>query len=45
MAYTELVFVDEHWPDFDAGTYKRALAEFSHRQRRYGGCVNAAALA
>ncbi len=45
MAYTELVFVDEHWPDFDADIYKRALAEFSHRQRRYGGCVNAAALA
>ncbi len=45
MAYTELVFVDEHWPDFNADSYKRALAEFSRRQRRYGGCVNAAALA
>jgi len=45
MAYTELVFVDEHWPDFDAEIYKLALAEFSRRQRRYGGCVNAVALA
>ncbi len=45
MAYTELVFVDEHWPEFDADIYKRALAEFSYRQRRYGGCVNAVALA
>ena len=45
MAYTELVFVDEHWPDFNADIYKRALAEFSRRQRRYGGCVSAVALA
>ncbi len=45
MAYTELVFVDEHWPDFDAKIYKQALAEYSLRQRRYGGCVNAVALA
>jgi undecaprenyl diphosphate synthase len=45
MAYTELVFVDEHWPDFDAKIYKKALAEYSQRQRRYGGCVNAVALA
>ena len=44
MAYTELVFIDEHWPDFDAEIYKRALAELSGRQRRYGGCVNAVAL-
>ena len=45
MAYTELVFVDEHWPDFDAKIYRQALAEYSLRQRRYGGCVNAVALA
>ena len=45
MAYTELVFIDEHWPDFDATIYKRALAEYSRRQRRYGGCVDAVALA
>jgi undecaprenyl diphosphate synthase len=36
-AYTEFVFVADHWPDFDATTLNRAIAEFHSRDRRYGG--------
>ena len=36
LAYTELVFVDTYWPDFDAACFHRALAQFAGRQRRYG---------
>ncbi len=36
-AYTEFVFVDEHWPDFSAEVFARALAEFQSRDRRFGG--------
>ncbi len=43
LAYTEMVFVDEHWPDFDISIYRRALAEYGSRQRRYGACVTAVA--
>jgi undecaprenyl diphosphate synthase len=35
-AYSELVFSDVLWPDFDRGDLEAALAEFSARQRRYG---------
>lgn len=37
LAYTEFVFIEEHWPDFDAGTYERALQEYATRKRRFGG--------
>ena len=36
-AYAELLFVDALWPDFDGGHFRSALAEFSRRQRRFGG--------
>ncbi len=36
-AYAEFVFLDEFWPDFDAALFGRALAEFSARDRRFGG--------
>ena len=36
-AYAELVFVQEHWPDFDERAYLRAIGEFQHRSRRFGG--------
>jgi undecaprenyl diphosphate synthase len=36
-AYSELVFVDENWPDFDEQTFARVLEEYSSRERRYGG--------
>jgi undecaprenyl diphosphate synthase len=36
-AYSELVFVDENWPDFDEASFIRVLEEYSGRERRYGG--------
>lgn len=36
-AYSELVFVDENWPDFDETVFRRALSEYSTRERRFGG--------
>jgi undecaprenyl diphosphate synthase len=36
-AYSELVFSDALWPDFDRAEFERALGEFETRQRRYGG--------
>ncbi|MEJ7825938.1 MAG: polyprenyl diphosphate synthase [Solirubrobacteraceae bacterium] len=36
-AYSELVFRDELWPDFDRAAFEECLAEFSARRRRYGG--------
>ena len=37
LAYTELYFATECWPDFDADALRRALVEFGSRQRRFGG--------
>ena len=37
LAYTELYFATECWPDFDADAMQRALTEFGSRQRRFGG--------
>jgi undecaprenyl diphosphate synthase len=37
LAYTEFVFVEEHWPDFGRDTFARAIAEYRSRERRYGG--------
>ena len=36
-AYAELVFTDIFWPDFDEQALDAALAEFSRRDRRFGG--------
>ena len=36
-AYAELVFTDTMWPDFDEDDLEAALAEFSRRERRFGG--------
>jgi undecaprenyl diphosphate synthase len=35
-AYSELVFRDELWPDFDRAAFESSLAEFETRQRRFG---------
>ena len=35
-AYAELVFMDVLWPDFAAGHFIDALAEFARRERRFG---------
>jgi undecaprenyl diphosphate synthase len=36
-AYSELVFRDELWPDFDRASFEAALAEYGERRRRFGG--------
>ncbi|MBL8596145.1 MAG: isoprenyl transferase [Devosia sp.] len=36
-AYSELVFVEENWPDFNEAAFLRVLEEYSGRDRRYGG--------
>ncbi len=36
-AYSELVFRDELWPDFSREAFADSLAEFTSRQRRFGG--------
>jgi undecaprenyl diphosphate synthase len=36
-AYSELVFADELWPDFDRAAFQAALEEFERRRRRFGG--------
>lgn len=40
LAYSELEFVPEYWPDFDAESLKRAIIEFQGRHRRFGGLKN-----
>ena len=35
-AYSELIFIDEYWPDFDAAVFKKIIEEYSKRDRRYG---------
>lgn len=35
-AYSELVFIDDYWPDFNENSFVRALEEFSRRERRFG---------
>jgi undecaprenyl diphosphate synthase len=35
-AYSELVFRDELWPDFDRSAFEQCLSEFEARQRRFG---------
>lgn len=35
-AYTELLFTDRLWPDFDAADLDAAIAQFAQRERRFG---------
>jgi undecaprenyl diphosphate synthase len=37
LAYTELVFVDTLWPDFEERHLRQALSEYAGRRRRFGG--------
>ena len=37
LAYTELFFVQELWPDFGKDEFIDALSSYQQRQRRYGG--------
>lgn len=36
-AYSELMFVSEHWPDFNRTRFYEALEKFAARERRFGG--------
>ena len=36
MAYTEMYFVDDYWPDFDEASLTKALTWFASRVRRFG---------
>jgi undecaprenyl diphosphate synthase len=36
-AYSELVFRDELWPDFNREAFEQSLLEFNDRKRRFGG--------
>lgn len=40
VAYSEFVFMDEHWPDFDGESLKKAIRIYQHRHRRFGGLKN-----
>ena len=35
-AYSEFVFIDDYWPDFNHETLKLTIQEFQTRDRRYG---------
>jgi undecaprenyl diphosphate synthase len=37
LAYTELWFTDEYWPEFTEAHFHQAIAEYQRRARRYGG--------
>ena len=36
IAYSELYFCDTFWPDFNEDDLHKAIADFQHRQRRFG---------
>ncbi|MEM7427565.1 MAG: isoprenyl transferase [Pseudomonadota bacterium] len=42
-AYAELVFIDEHWPDFNHELLCKAIGMFQARDRRFGGLSAASA--
>jgi undecaprenyl diphosphate synthase len=37
IAYTELYFTPVLWPDFNEDEFDKALDDFSHRKRKFGG--------
>jgi undecaprenyl diphosphate synthase len=37
MAYSELIFTDVLWPDFRREDLFRAIEQYQHRERRFGG--------
>jgi len=36
VAYSELVFLDKHWPELARADFDAVLAEYARRQRRFG---------
>lgn len=41
VAYSEFVFMTQHWPDFDQTTLEEAIYAYQQRHRRFGGLKNA----
>jgi undecaprenyl diphosphate synthase len=41
-AYAELIFTNRMWPEFSPLDLQKALQQFAHRERRYGGASPAA---
>ncbi|PID82993.1 MAG: hypothetical protein CSB15_00525 [Clostridiales bacterium] len=39
LSYAELYFTDSYWPDFNEESLDKAIENFSHRKRRYGGLL------
>ena len=37
IAYSELYFTDEFWPDFTEESFRNAIIEYQNRSRRFGG--------
>jgi undecaprenyl diphosphate synthase len=42
-AYSEFVFPECYWPDFDVAHFQAAIAEYVNRDRRFGGISEAKA--
>jgi undecaprenyl diphosphate synthase len=40
LAYTELLFTDTLWPDFDAVSFRTAIEQYRSRQRRFGKVID-----
>lgn len=37
LSYSEFVFTDDLWPDFDQASFKKCLEVYASRNRRFGG--------
>ena len=37
LAYAEFYFTDVPWPDFSKEELEKAIEQYNHRDRRYGG--------
>ena len=37
LGYAELYFTDTLWPDFDNKELDKAIIDYQHRERRFGG--------
>jgi len=37
LAYAELMFVEDYWPDFDREVMIRTISAYQNRERRFGG--------
>jgi undecaprenyl diphosphate synthase len=43
-AYAELIFTNRMWPDFSPLDLQRAMRQYAHRERRFGGIPRASAV-